>query len=91
MKKIILSLSFFAASSVYAFMNTYDPRMMQPQQMGYGPAMMQMGEQPTNMMNGQVCPPQMAPMQAPLSPQTMMPMMNQYNQGIHGQQIYRMQ
>ena len=92
MKKIILSLGLLSSSSLFAFMNTYDPRMMQqPQQMAYGPAMMQTGEMPGNMINGQVCPPQIAPMQAPLGQQGMMPIMNQYQQGIHGQQIYRMQ
>lgn len=93
MKKILLSLSLLVSPSLFAFMNTYDPRMMQqqPQQVGYGPSMMQLGEMPSNMINGQVCPPQIAPMQAPLGQQGMAPLMNQYNQGIHGQQIYRMQ
>lgn len=88
MKKLLLSLSLLSLPS-FAFMTTYDPRMMNPQ--GFGPSMMPTGEMPSNMINGQVCPPQIAPMQAPLPQQGMVPIMNQYNQGIHGPQIYRMQ
>lgn len=92
MKKLILSLGVLIVPSVFAFMvNTMDPRMMQQGQQGFGPSMMAVGEQPTNMINGQVCPPQIAPMQAPLGQQGVMPLMNQYNQGIHGQQMFQTQ
>lgn len=94
MKKIIFSLALlFSISSAFGFgvVNTMDPRMMQMQQQGFGPSMMAVGEQPTNMLNGQVCPPSMQPMQAPLGQQGMMPIMQQYNQGVHGQQMFRVQ
>ena len=94
MKHFFLLASFVLSTSLalaFGTMNTMDPRMMQMQQQGFGPSMMAVGEQPTNMINGQVCPPSIQPMQAPLGQQGMMPLMQQYNQGVHGQQMFRMQ
>lgn len=86
-KNIFLLASFWVASYGLAFMTT-DPRLM-ANTGAVMPGPFTTGEIPTNMANGAVCPPQMAPMQGALTPGAMPNMQQQFQQGIHGQQMYQ--
>ncbi len=87
-KNILLLASFLSASSALAFMS-YDPRFSSTG--GVMPGQLATGEVPTNMANGAVCPPQIAPMQGALTQGAMPNVNQQYLQGIHGQQLYQQQ
>jgi hypothetical protein len=88
MKKLFLLASFLVSSLSFAQFTSIDPRFA-----ATGGMMPQLGtgQLPSNMANGQVCPPQMAPMQGALTPGMMQNTTQQYQQGLHGQQMYQPQ
>lgn len=88
-KNLFLLASFLNASYALAFIS-YDPRIPTSAG-GVMPGPLATGEVPTNMANGAVCPPQIAPMQGALAPGAMPNVQQQYLQGIHGQQLYQQQ
>ncbi|MEZ4814686.1 MAG: hypothetical protein R3A80_05705 [Bdellovibrionota bacterium] len=87
MKKLFLALGLLSTSLSFALMQTYDPRYAQQQ--GVFPSQLSTGELVGNMANGQACPVQVQPMQAPLNQQMMQLNQQQYIQGVHGTQIFQ--